>query len=84
MIGLENMITMEQSMESWNKNFVEPMRKFKEDNPHLFEPFQIIVVDDDGTETDLCDITRPCPIDLGTGYDFTISHNPSTPNQDNS
>ena len=76
--------TMEQFFDSCEQHFNIPMRKFKEDNPHLFEPFQIIVVDDDGTETDLCDITKPCPIDLGTGYDFTTALNPTTPNQDNS
>lgn len=32
---------------------------FKTNNPHIFEPFQIIVVKDDGTEVDLCDIHQP-------------------------
>jgi hypothetical protein len=35
------------------------IRQFVADSPRLFEPFQIIVVDDDGSEVDLCDVSRP-------------------------
>lgn len=55
------------TMDDWSKGLRkmgEQLRKLKEENPQLFEPWQIVVVEDDGAEVDLCDITKQCPIDL--------------------
>jgi len=51
--------TTMKDMQPHMEKFGDAMRKFKAENPHLFEPVQIIVEKDDGTEVDLCDISRP-------------------------
>ena len=55
-------LTQEQFDKVMQKNCIEPLRKFRDENPHLFQPFQLIIEKNDGTKIDLCDIRYPLDV----------------------